>query len=615
MSPGNIALVLPHAPARQHVAVGPLQAEELDRIVAGGLLRTVFQPILGFRSRGFLGFEALIRGPADSPLESPADLFEAAARFGMTLELERACREHSLRAFAASSLTGKLFLNVSPQSLGDPTLLNGDTLALLRRLGLAPSGIVIEITENQKISDFACARRLLDHYRGLGYEIAIDDLGEGFSNLRLWTELHPEYVKIDRHFINGICGDALKFQLVRSIHGLAEACAAHIIAEGIETEAEFTMLRDLGIAYGQGYYIARPHETPATAPCAEVERALAGRHISIFPGVQPPSPNPTARSVLRQVEPVSPETLNDTVFERLESQSREHAVPVVKDGRPVGLINRYSLIDRFARPYRRELYGRRPCIHFMDSSPLVVDHGISIQELGRLLSRSAPHHMADGFIVTEEGRYLGIGNSHDLMALITEMQIRAARYANPLTQLPGNVPIDEHIARLLEGGARFAAAYCDLDRFKPYNDVYGYRHGDDLIRVLAEALLLHCDGGLDFIGHIGGDDFLVLFQSEDWQARCGRVIAHFEEHSRHFYSAEDLARGGILTEDRRGQQSLHALPSLSIGAVPVEPGSFHSHHEISTAAAEAKKQAKKQSGSALFVERRRPDGGVPSPAD
>lgn len=610
MSTGKAALVMPPAPARQHVALGPVQAEELDRIVTDGLLRTVFQPILGFHTRGYLGFEALIRGPAGSSLEAPPALFEAGARFGQTLELERACREQSLRAFAAAGLTGKLFLNVSPQCLADPVLLDGETLHLLRSLGLAPSSIVIEITENQKINDFAGVRRLLDHYRGLGYEIAIDDLGEGFSNLRLWTELHPQYIKIDRHFISGIDENALKFQMVRSIHGLAEACAANIIAEGIETAAEFTMLRDLGIAYGQGYFIAHPHAAPAAVPAAEVVQALAGRHISIFPGMQPPRAHATARTVLRHVEPVSPETPNDAVFQRLESQPDEHAVPVVKDGIPVGLINRHGLIDRFARPYRRELYGRRACSQFMDTSPLIVDHAISVQELGRLLSRSARHHMADGFIVTEDGRYIGIGYSHDLMALITEMQIRAARYANPLTQLPGNVPIDEHIARLLEGGVRFAAAYCDLDRFKPFNDVYGYRHGDDMIRILAETLLLHCDGTLDFVGHIGGDDFLVLFQSADWQARCERILGHFGDHSRHLYSAEDLSRGGILTEDRRGQHVLHPLPSLSIGIVPVEPGSFHSHHEISTAAAEAKKQAKKLPGGTLFIERRRPDGSA-----
>ena len=612
MTPAQYDLVLPQSPTRQHLAIGPMQAEELERILAGGLLHTVFQPILGFQTRNYLGFEALIRGPADSPLALPSALFEAAARFGLTLALERVCREHSLRAFAALGLAGKLFLNVSPQCLADPALYGDETLRLLRSLGLAPADIVLEITENQKIGDFAGVRRLLDHYRGLGYEIAIDDLGEGFSNLRLWTELHPHYIKIDRHFVSGIDGNALKFQMVRSIHSLAEACAAHIVAEGIETTAEFIMLRDLGIAYGQGYFIAHPHEAPAAVPRTEIALALARSYISIFPGMQPPHARTTVRSVLRYVEPVTPETLNDAVFDRLESQPEEHALPVVKDGIPVGLINRYSLIDRFARPYRRELYGRRACSQFMDTSPLIVDHAISIQELGRLLSRSAHRHLADGFIVTEDGRYIGLGSSHDLMALITEMQIRSARYANPLTQLPGNVPIDEHITRLLESGVHFVTAYCDLDRFKPYNDVYGYRQGDDLIRLLADTLVRHCDGSTDFVGHIGGDDFIVLFQSKDWLARCERVLADFDERSRALYPAEAIACGGILTEDRRGQRQLHALPTLSIGIVTVEPGCYHSHHEIAAAAAEAKKQAKKVMHGSLFIERRRqaaPSGG------
>lgn len=599
------AIVAPSTPLRQHVALGPIQAAELERIVANGLLRTVFQPILGFQTRGYFGYEALIRGPAGSPLEFPSNLFEAAARFGLTIDLERACREHSLRAFAASGLTGKLFLNVSPECLDDPVLLDGAMLRLLRSLGLTPGCIVIEITENQKICDFSGIRRLLEHYRGLGYEIAIDDLGEGFSNLRLWTELHPQFVKIDRHFINGICEDALKFQLVRSIHGLAEACSAHIIAEGIESEAEFTMVRDLGIAFGQGYFIARPQEAPAPLPCADVRHALESGRISIFPGMRVPHSNATARTVLRQVEAMSPDSVNDEVFRRFESQPDEYAVPVVLDGLPVGLINRLSLIDRFARPFQRELYGRRACSQFMDPAPLIVDHAISVQELGRLLSRSAKHHLFDGFIITENGRYLGIGNSQDLMALITEMQIRAARYANPLTQLPGNVPIDEHINRLLECGASFAAAYCDLDRFKPFNDIYGYRHGDDMIRLLADVLQRHCDGALDFVGHIGGDDFLVLFQSADWQDRCERIIACFDEQAHLLFRAEDIARGGIRCEDRRGQTVFHALPALSIGAVLVAPGRHHDHHDISAAAAEAKKQAKKQAGSSLFVERRR----------
>jgi diguanylate cyclase (GGDEF)-like protein len=114
------------------------------------------------------------------------------------------------------------------------------------------------------------------------------------------------------------------------------------------------------------------------------------------------------------------------------------------------------------------------------------------------------------------------------MREITQMQIHAARYANPLTQLPGNVPINEHIDRLLESGTRFWVCYFDLDHFKPFNDVYGYRRGDDVIQLTGNILTSNCDPDRDFVGHIGGDDFMVLFQSETGSSaarRCWRNSA------------------------------------------------------------------------------------------
>jgi diguanylate cyclase (GGDEF)-like protein len=210
----------------------------------------------------------------------------------------------------------------------------------------------------------------------------------------------------------------------------------------------------------------------------------------------------------------------------------------------------------------------------------------------------------NGFIITDQGRYLGMGTGHDLMREITQMQINAARYANPLTQLPGNVPINEHIDRLLQSGARFTACYADLDHFKPYNDVYGYRKGDDVIQLTGRTLSTCCDPTRDFIGHIGGDDFIILFQSEDWESRCKHMLDAFAAAVPDHYSSEDFERGGYVSEDRRGNKVFHALVSLSLGVVRVEPGQYLSHHQIATAASEAKKEAKKIPGNSLFIERR-----------
>ncbi|HVL77171.1 MAG TPA: diguanylate cyclase, partial [Noviherbaspirillum sp.] len=140
--------------------------------------------------------------------------------------------------------------------------------------------------------------------------------------------------------------------------------------------------------------------------------------------------------------------------------------------------------------------------------------------------------------------------------------------------------------------------------FKPFNDVYGYRRGDDIIQLTARVIAMHCDPNRDFVGHIGGDDFIVLFQSGDWETRCRAILDEFHRVSAACFSAADRERGGFVSEDRRGNTVLHPLASLSIGAVRVEPGQYLSHHQIATAAADAKKEAKKISGDSLFIERR-----------
>ncbi len=229
-------------------------------------LSALFQPIMNISDGTFLGFEGLIRGPANSTLHSPINLFAAAKQQGLSLEIEMLCRQIVLESFAAQSLPGKLFLNVSPDALTHPSFKNGQTLGYLENLGIDPKRVIIEITENQPTFDFEGMRNALLHYRNMGFKIAMDDLGEGFSSLRLWSELRPEFVKIDMHFVQGVNADPLKQQFIRSIQSIALSSGTQVIAEGIETAAEFRVIRDTGIACGQGYFIAPPHPPPAAEP-------------------------------------------------------------------------------------------------------------------------------------------------------------------------------------------------------------------------------------------------------------------------------------------------------------------------------------------------------------
>ena len=295
---------------------------------------------------------------------------------------------------------------------------------------------------------------------------------------------------------------------------------------------------------------------------------------------------------------------NDDIFEMFQRNAQLNSIPVVENNKPIGLISRYNTIARFAQPYQKELHGKKSCTQFMDSAPLIVQNTMTIHALSELIIKADPQYLINGFIVSSAGDYIGMGNGHNLLREITNLQINAARYANPLTLLPGNVPINAHIDRLLDNAQPFVACYCDLDNFKPFNDAYGYRRGDEMIQFIGHLLSQVAIDEKDFIGHIGGDDFILLFQSEHWEQLCLEALDTISKVMPDFYDSKDVAAGGIVVEDRRGNASFFPFGSMSIGAVKVLPENFKSHHEVAGAMTRTKKEAKKTQGNSLFIDRR-----------
>lgn len=577
----------------------------LHEIIRQRKLTALFQPILNLKTGEFYGYEGLIRGPSDSPLHSPINLFSAAAQQNLLLEVEMLSRQIVLQTFVQMNLPGKLFLNVSPETLLHPSFKNGCTLDFINSIGLSPDRVVIEITENQPTYDFVGMQSALLHYRSMGFQIAIDDLGEGFSSLRLWSELRPEFIKIDMHFVQGVNSDPIKLQFLKSIQLIAESCGTHVIAEGIETNAELATISELGILLGQGYFISRPASTPPLLPTPETSSIISATRISNLPkNIFLSQGKVIAQKLLRHIEPVHPETENEHILNIFSANPLLRVIPVVHQGIPVGLINRSSFTDHFVKPFQRELLGKKPCSLSMQQDPLLVEKNMPIEELGHFIADADERHFNNGFIVTDQGRYLGIASGQDLLRELTQMQIAAARYANPLTLLPGNVPINEHIDHLLQAESPFYVCYCDLDNFKPYNDVYSYRRGDEMIQLAGRILSWACDPKLDFIGHIGGDDFIILMQSRNFQARCEQALKSFEQAASLLFEPEHLAAGGYTSEDRHNQVIFHPLVSLSIGASHITADRFFSHHEVSAAATAAKKMAKRTPGNSLFIEPR-----------
>jgi len=569
-------------------------------------LRTAFQPVVSLKNVSVIGYEGLTRGEAGTPFESPVTLFEAAERNQLSAQLDRNCQRRATSLFAKQNLPGKLFLNVLASSIVEGELTVIAISSFLDRINLKPQQVVLEITESKPIVNFASIKQHLDTLRSIGFQIAIDDLGEAYASLKLWLELRPDYVKIDKAFVSNMHQDSYKLQFVRAIQQIGEFTNTMVIAEGIETEADLLTIRDLGIEHAQGYFLGRPSEKPALSIAPAALQVLASRRIAVLSNatVSPPF---CARigKLATPLEPASVLTTNEVLMRRFSADPNLVAIPVVVDCVPVGMVRRSRFVHEFARPFRHELYDKRPCALFMDNDPLIVEASTTIPALSELLTDSDRRHLASGFIITEQNRYFGVGSGQALVKELTEMQINTARYANPLTMLPGNVPIDEHVERLLGAKIKFNAAYIDIDHFKPYNDLYGYRKGDEMIRALGSALVDAMEPNIDFVGHVGGDDFIAHLQSNDWEPRLHNVIAAFDRIRVALLTSDDLDRGTYITDNRSGEKQAQPTPTISIGVVKVEIGMFASANDVAAALAEAKREAKRMNGSSLFIERRK----------
>ncbi len=584
----------------------PTQA--LDAILQQRDVEIVFQPIIRINTGELFGYEALTRPPPHSGFSSPGELFSAVADSSLFTKFEIMCCERAVQAFAELDLPGRLFLNLSPATVIEAQAGSQRALRFLRSAGIDPGRIIVELTEIHRASDVERLGDALMALRELGAAVAIDDLGQGFSSLWLWSKLHPEMVKVDMHFVQGVHRDPIKFQFLRAIQQIADSCGCRLIAEGIEDKSDLLVLRDMGVALGQGFVIAKPEPGPSRAIDPMLLALLRSRGIAVFPEQSriPTNRLVTAERLVLQVAPISPLTSSDEILQRFEQFPDTHALAVVADGSPLGLINRHAFISRYIRPYQKELFGKRPCTMYMDAKPLQLDRSHTIREISEILMRSDPRHLADGFIITDNGKYIGLGSGQDFIREITTMQVDAARYANPLTMLPGNVPIDEHMERLLHARVSFVVAYCDLNHFKAFNDTYGYRRGDEMIKLTARTLSAVCDPSSDFIGHIGGDDFILLLQTAEWEDQCAEALKTFAREAQYLFDESDRLRGTLGGEDRSGNPLSYPLTSLAIGVVVVSPENYHSHLDVSSAAAVAKKQAKHIGGNALFIERRRP---------
>ena len=197
-------------------------------------------------------------------------------------------------------------------------------------------------------------------YRSMGFRVAIDDLGEGFASLRLWSELRPEYVKADKHFVRGIAGDPVKLQFLRAIQHIAENSGSQVIAEGIERAEDFRVAKDIGIACGQGWFIGRPAARPNTCLTPEAEAAFADARVPVVATARlRPAPSVRQEWSIRS----SPLAADHRAGSRALRGRRRDRDPVIGGRLEGGLAHPLELVA--ASPDATRLLAR-PCIEVAD---------------------------------------------------------------------------------------------------------------------------------------------------------------------------------------------------------------------------------------------------------
>ena len=576
----------------------------LARLMRSQSLSAVFQPIASLTDGRIHSHEALIRGPQSTSFHTPDVLLAAAAQENLNFEFENACIAVQLDRWGELGESGRLFVNISAGVLvqvlkqcGRETLLE-----MISGYGVLPRMLVLEITEYERVADMEELAQVVAEIRSAGVSLALDDFGDGRSSLRLWSQLKPEYVKIDKYFTKNISQHADKLKTIQALQQIAAVFDSSLVAEGIETEDDLRVLRDLGIPYGQGYLLGRPNPLPREHVEARALEVMRDRRVAVFPELRRASSSGAlSRLAVLDAPTVTPDTSNEELAHVFLTQPKLHAIAVLEGHRTIGIINRSLFMNEFSKLYYREIWGKKSCLIHANLAPRLIERNHNVDDLVGILTSDDQRYLSDGFIVTDNGRYAGLGTGEQLVRSVTETRIEAARHANPLTFLPGNIPISEHIERLLNSGADFVACYADLNNFKPFNDQYGYWRGDEMIRLVARIAATHCNPQRDFLGHVGGDDFILLFQSSNWQTQCEQIIQEFAEQAMALFDEPARQAGGIHADDRYGVPRFFPLTTLSIGAIQIQSNDYSTAEEVASAAARAKHDAK-TAGEGLFIQ-------------
>lgn len=576
----------------------PSIKKQLNYILEEKKIYPVYQPIISMKTGDILGYEALSRIDLNSCDFNVEEMFQYAQEYQCLWDLEYICRKKALKEVKNDIGNKKLFINVDPNIFNDERFKAGMTLSYLKRYNISPKNIVFEICERTDIRHITSFQKTISHYEEQDYEIAIDDFGKEYAGFNRIYFLQPKYVKIDISLVRNINQDSVKNSLVEGFVKFCHTQNILLIAEGIETEAELRKLIQLGVDYGQGYYLGKP-EKKLQKLSMSIEAIIEKENKSIIASFQQPTFFGNVGSICQPLGTTTSTTKALAVFEYMQKHPEITEMAVVDQNQKVcGLITKQHIDNCFGGRYGYSLYSKYTISELLNRDYLEVDCRMPIEMVSRIALIRPKHMLYDAIVVTDNGTYFGIVTVKDLLESSVTIQVERAMDTNPLTHLPGNIQIDHQISQNLFCKEKLSIMYLDLDNFKAYNDVYGFENGDLMIKAVAKCMEEACRNN-EFIGHVGGDDFVIISRDYNLEEAFARITESFHLCLKELYTPEDYERGEIYSQNRHGEPEIFPLASISGALFTNENISIQSINDFSYKIALTKKASKKHNGDYL----------------
>lgn len=582
----------------------------LERVLAEDGLVPVFQAIVDLWTGEVCGYEVLSR-PCFG-FATIGEVLATARGLGWTWEVESACRHALFRALGqATALPSamRLFLNVSPGVFLDPRF--SPELLGTEGLGevLLPARLVLDITEGEPLVCLERLRQQRESFRHQGVELALDDFGGGYNGLSSFRQVQPNWLKLGMDLIRGIGQDLAGQEVIRSVRRMAGTLDIGLVAVGVETEDELRTLAEVGVRYAQGFLLQKPQPQPMG-----LEAEVAGMVRRLVSWVQDQAGSEEqALTAVRAARTIEPDTVRgmelDEVFRR--SPELDHVV-LACGGRPLGLITRNHYYRCASGLFGFPLIQKRWVDAAADREALVLPGRTDLATAATMAMGRPNGRIYDPVIVVDDsGLLVGTMTIKALLARSTELRVNCALSANPLTRLPGNTVIDRWLDECL-CQETFTIVYADLDQFKAYNDTYGFGMGDRMLELLAELFVAHAREmtGNVRVGHIGGDDFVLVVDSPVAEADLETICREFDRRRLGLFSEEHRQADGYVVVSRQGDKVFSSLVTLSLAVVDQNafPG-FRPHRaRFASVAASLKKRLKgeaSRAGRSAFMRERR----------